>query len=205
MKRTFLLFLIILFYMAKVAYSQEIKPGVVITKDNLKKYLPELKEILPLGPLEHFKDGVKEGQITIPIVKKRIYSPPPGYARATAKNEGGLRVAKDNTLTGHWHGGLPFPRPETGQELAWNVYRRRECMEEFQLKVNYLLFDKNHQLERSFKNYFFKKCYVGRTDILPSPEISGNNGLLNWKEVFLVVEPLDVKGFSMIRIHYEDL
>ncbi|MDY6862561.1 MAG: DUF1329 domain-containing protein [Thermodesulfobacteriota bacterium] len=205
--KKFLIVILNLTFIPGFLYSQDIKPGIVITKKNYANYLKSMKELLPRGSFIWLSNGLKEGWTTIPVVEKKIYPPPKGFAEATAKNTGKFKVGKDNKLTGikSWQAGLPFPNPKSGAELAWNVYRRRECAEEFECKSTFCLLNKDGKLERSFRNFFIKKAYVGRTDIFPIPEITGNNGNISWKEAMLVFEPFDVRGFSQIRIHYEDL
>jgi len=46
---------------------------------------------------------------------------------------------------------------------------------------------------------------MGRTFFPPTPEIPGNNGEIIWKEAMFVFDPFDIKGFTQIRIHYEDI
>src|SRR3990172_8022843 len=50
-------------------YEGPIKPGVVITKENWEKYLPELQKLLPPSKLKWYGMGVREGLVTMPIVK----------------------------------------------------------------------------------------------------------------------------------------
>ncbi|MDY6863738.1 MAG: DUF1329 domain-containing protein [Thermodesulfobacteriota bacterium] len=207
------LFVVIIFSICLngIISAQEtlVKPGVVITKGNYKKYISELKSLLPPGPYSHIIDNsVKHGWMTIPVIEKKKYNMPKGFAKATAKNKGKFKVGKGNKIIGKepWTGGLPFPEPETGPELGWNVVRRRECnREDFQIYFKWLLITKAGITERTFENYFFAKSYTGRTDKKPIPEIIGNNGEIFWKEAMVVINPFDVKGFSMLRIHYEDL
>src|SRR3972149_6610767 len=50
-------------------YEGPIKPGIVITKENWDKYLPELQKLLPPSKIKWYGMGVKEGLVTMPIVK----------------------------------------------------------------------------------------------------------------------------------------
>ena len=50
-------------------YEGPIKPGVVITKENFDAYLPELQKLLPPSKIKWLSMGVKEGLVTMPIVK----------------------------------------------------------------------------------------------------------------------------------------
>ncbi|MDY6862426.1 MAG: DUF1329 domain-containing protein [Thermodesulfobacteriota bacterium] len=206
MKKFIILFFFILVFNSNFLFADDfnIKPGVVIKKKNYKNYRDELKKLLPTGTFSLVDVNLEKGWVTVPVIEKRTYLPPRGFAAATAKNRGRLKVGKDNTMIGNWQGGAPFPDPKTGAELGWNVYRRRECAEEFKVDFTWRFFDKFIDQERSFKNFFHKKNYIGRTDIDPIPVIPGKEDVY-WKESMLVTAPFDVKGFSMIRVHYEDI
>ncbi|MDY6861810.1 MAG: DUF1329 domain-containing protein [Thermodesulfobacteriota bacterium] len=140
-----------------LAQEYKIKPGVIITKENYGKYLPELKELLPAGTFSVFINGVKNGWITIPVVKRRKYQVPPGWGNFTSKNSGKFKVAKDNKLIGEWKSGLPFPYPETGAELAMNIYRRREVGEEFKTWVRWYLKKKTGPQKEVLRTISIKK------------------------------------------------
>ena len=87
-------------------YTGPIKPGVVITKANWDTYLPELKELLPQSKLKYMSMGVKEGLVTMPIVKTTYSHPTKGQMEATRKYAGTARVGADNQLT-NWVAGFP--------------------------------------------------------------------------------------------------
>ena len=64
--------------------QQKIKPGVVITKDNYRKYLDELNQLSIPSYREHVIDGVKKG-----------------YMKATENNLNNRRIGpKINSLDG---------------------------------------------------------------------------------------------------------
>ncbi|MDY6862427.1 MAG: DUF1329 domain-containing protein [Thermodesulfobacteriota bacterium] len=205
-RRYIILFFIVLIFNPNILCGEDfnIKPGVVIKKENYTNYRNELQKLLPAGTFSLVDLNLEKGWVTIPVIEKKTYLPPRGFAAATAKNRGRLKVGKDNKIIGNWQGGAPFPEPKTGSELGWDVYRRRECGEEFKVYFEWKFFDKFTDKERYFKNMFHKKNYVGRTDIEPMPSIFGKEEIY-WKESLLVTDPFDVKGFSQIRVHYEDI
>ncbi|MDY6863825.1 MAG: outer membrane lipoprotein-sorting protein [Thermodesulfobacteriota bacterium] len=189
------------------AQEYKIKPGVVITKENYENYLPELKLSLPHAVFHRYVNGLKNGWITMPIVKKEY--PPLNffYLEASKQNKGKFKVAENNKLKGNesWRTGAPFPNPETGDELAWNIYRRSGYLDDLTFYADFLLYDKKANIERSLKWVLRKKMWVGRLEFPPVPEFPGNNGVLNSKECIVILEPFDVKGFCMLRIRYEDI
>src|SRR3990170_3280927 len=93
-------------------YTGPIKPGIVITKENFDTYLPELQKLLPPSQLKWLGMGVKEGLITMPIVKTtfpRVFTK--GQMEATRKYAGAVRVRADNRLL-NFVAGIPFPEPK---------------------------------------------------------------------------------------------
>src|SRR3972149_10593324 len=73
-------------------YEGPIKPGVIITKENWDKYLPELQKLLPPSKLKWYGMGVREGLVTMPIVKTTYIPQTKGQLAATKKNAGTARV-----------------------------------------------------------------------------------------------------------------
>ncbi|MDY6862393.1 MAG: DUF1329 domain-containing protein, partial [Thermodesulfobacteriota bacterium] len=188
----------------KKEIKNKIRHGKVITKENFKIYEKELKKLLPSSHFLSYENAVKNGWITIPVIKKQKYYPPKGFIDATYKNKGKCKIVPVNQLIG-WEAGLPFPDPKNSTELGWNTYRRRQMAEDLEIFFSFFLFNKGIELERTFKIRLWKKFWVGRTDIPPMPELPDNKGVLNSKESIVVSSPYDVKGFSFVRIRYEDI
>lgn len=205
MKKIIFLLIFLLYPFLISAQEYKIKPGVILTKENYEKYLPELKGLLIPGYLIDVTNALKNGWITLPIVEKKEYPPVKTFLKATLNNAGKLKVDSKNRVIGNWKAGLPFPVPKTGAELAWNVYRRHEHTDNMSFYADFLLFNKKNTVEREFKWHLYMRHWVGRTFIPPIPEEPGNNGIINLKESLAIVEPFDVKGFSQIRIRYEDI
>ena len=60
--------LFILLLLPVILFAEEIKPGVVITKDNYERYLPELESLLPESRLHWFLElGLKKGLLRYPL------------------------------------------------------------------------------------------------------------------------------------------
>lgn len=191
------------------AQEYTIKPGVSITKDNYEKYIPELKRLLPRGTFPLQINGLKNGWITMPIVKEESRPLNTPYVEASRKNDGKFKVGSRNRLIQlrkeRWTSGAPFPYPKTAAELAWNCYRRCGGADDYGFPANYLFYSKDCKLEREFTWYCRGKRWIGRWAFPPIPEYPGNNGVINLKESILILKPYDVRGFSLIRIRYEDL
>ncbi|MDY6862975.1 MAG: DUF1329 domain-containing protein [Thermodesulfobacteriota bacterium] len=206
MKRVFFAVLLLIYIPCLIrAQEYKIKPGIVITKENYKNYLPELKKLLPLATFPVHLNGLKNGWITIPIVDMKYPVFNPEYLEAGKKNVGKLKVGPKNKIIGDWISGPPFPNPKTGAELAWDMYRRGQYLDDISMKSPFLLFDKNAKEERRLFWYLRKKLWTGRLIFPPMPEFSGNNQVFNSKESIVILNPYDIRGFCMLRIRYEDI
>ncbi|MDY6863440.1 MAG: DUF1329 domain-containing protein [Thermodesulfobacteriota bacterium] len=204
--RTVFIFCISLCFIYSAQGIEKVKPGVEIKKENYKEFQADFKNLLPESTFKHYSNAVENGWLTIKVVKKKTYRGPEGWIKQTEENRGKFKVAEDNRLLGpKWKGGIPFPEPKNGQEIGWNAYRRYQCGRDFKNYSEFNLYAKTGKKERSFKNWFFKLFYLGRTENPPIPEVPGNNGELTWKESMLIMDPYDVKGFAMIRTHFEDI
>ena len=118
------------------AQEHDIKPGIIITRDNLDKYLPDLKKFLLPNSFPILTGALEKGWIkNMPIVEKCELRPHPLFEKWTAKNEGKCRIEKGNKLVG-WKAGLPFPYPRKGVEVATNIERCHEVLTNFILVLD---------------------------------------------------------------------
>ncbi len=186
-----------------MGFAKEIKPGITITKDNYVEYLPELKKLLDPGTFYDIQRPLKNGIITIPVVETKEYPQVQPYHEYTMKYAGKSSVGKNNELIG-WEAGLPFPEPKSGAELAWNLDRRVVAIDQSSFKGDFFLFDKG-KAERKVRWHYWNFYFTGRTATTPIPEIPGNNGEVRKKESFTMLQPFDIRGFSLIRTRYEDV
>ena len=189
-------------------YEGPIKPGVVITKENWDKYLPELQKLLPTSKVKWMGMGVKEGLVTMPIVKTtfpRVVTK--GQMEATKKYAGTARVAANNDLL-NWTAGVPFPEPKNAQEVAWDLYpliARSGAHDELLFYSKFILF-KGSKYEKQFTWDLFDRKYRGRTDIAPLGDLPDfkDRGIA-FKESIVIFEPNEVKGFIQLRVRYWEM
>lgn len=191
---------IIFLLISTAVFAQEIKPGIIITKDNYRDFIPELQRMLDPGNYVDIVAALEKGIITIPVIQTQDYPQHTLLNEVTKKYEGTCRIGPDNELIG-WKAGLPFPDPKNGAELIWNLDRRECVANQCSFWSNFLLSD-GWELERSFKWHYWNLYYTGRF-IDPIPEIPGNNGRIRMKESFVITRPFDVKGFCYVRTRYE--
>ena len=186
------------------AEALKIEPGIVINKQNCESYLPELKTLLWPGAFHTIINGVKNGWISLPVVEKGKLKAPENFIKWTLKNKDKCRVISGNKCVG-WKAGLPFTDPKNGAELAINMEKVHQACEQYYIIFDYLLYDKNSNLERSFALFLYGRYWMGRTQMPPVPEEPGNNGLIRLKESIVVFRPFDVKGFIQLRVRYDDV
>ena len=188
-------------------YEGPLKPGVVITKENWDKYLPELQKLFTQSQFKLYSMGVMKGLVTIPIVKTTYNPLPKGLLEATRKHAGTARVGVDNQLL-NWTAGIPFPEPKNALELAWNCYPELPSSRAHDDDTFYSwfgLFD-GVKFEKHFTWDIFKRKYRGRTDIPPLGDMPDfiERGV-NSKEAIIIHEPNEVKGFIQLRTRFWDI
>ncbi len=189
-------------------YTGPIKPGVVITKANWEHYLPELQKLLPPTKVQYYGVGVREGLVTMPIVKSTLPKViTNGLWEATQKYAGAARVGAKNELL-NWTAGYPFPEPKDTLELIWDCYTEisRTSSHDDLLFHSWFGQFSGSKYEKHFVWDLFKRKYRGRTDILPlgdMPDFTEKG--ISSKESIVISEPNEVKGFIQLRTRYWDV
>jgi len=151
--------------------------------------------------------GVKEGLVTMPIVKTTYHPLTKGQLAATMKYAGTARIGTGNQLLG-WVAGVPFPEPKNALELAWTTYptiARSDSHDELQFHCWFGLFQ-GTKYQKHYVWDLFNKKYRARVDIPPlgdMPEFA-ESGLI-CKESMMILEPNEVKGFIQLRHRYWDI
>ncbi len=181
-------------------FAKEIKPGVIITKDNYQEYLPELKKLVPAPILKIYLEEVKKGIKTIPVVEDKKWLPRKGFKEWTKKLEGTCKIGPHGELL-NYVAGAPFPEPKSGIELAWDI-QHTLWYEQATFDYNYDLYDKHKEYERGIGSYIGVLKFIGRTANPPMPEIKPNPDKIWLKIWTYITYPFDAKGFVMVRTRY---
>ncbi len=188
-------------------YEGPIKPGVVITKENWDRYLPELQKLLPPSKIKWYGMGVREGLVTMPVVKTTYWPLTKGQMEATKKYAGTARVGANNDLL-NWTAGVPFPEPKNALEIIWNCYptiSRGGAHDDYQ-QHSWLNLFTGTEYEKRFLWDLFRRKYRGRTDVPPLGDMSDFTGRgISYRESLVIKEPNEVKGFVNLRIRYWDI
>ena len=201
---TVFLMCLVFWFIPVILFAQEIKPGIVITEKNYERYLPALKEVMDPGSYLVVVPYLRKGLITMPIIETEEYPQSWPFHKYTMKYEGTCKVGPRNDLIG-WKAGMPFPHAKTGAEVAWNLDRRQGVIDCAYFYSDFNLVNINLVRERKMKWDYWNLYYNGRVQVPPIHEFPGNNGLIRMKESFIILEPFDLRGFSCVRIRYEDI
>ena len=196
---------------AKDTKAPSIKPGLVITPENVAKYEKELRELFPYGfdwEVDRMMGkGVYAGYNFSPL--EMVIVPTThawndrGYLEATKKYSSTCKIGANDALEG-WVAGLPFPKPKNALEIVHN-YDRLTIMGDNlnSMPLQFGLYGKDGQRERVEKIELHWNNYVGRMKVPPFPTIPGFEDIYE-KGSIVALFPYDLKGFAAVRTRYAD-
>jgi len=197
----------------KTELPAELKPGLVITKDNKADY-PWLKDYLPKEIYDALDSSWGAiGKIT--IVPTNTYYMHDGYYEGSKKivddnikiisNDKGELVYEDGRyalLEGPATTAIPFLNPKNGIELNWDYVAHSTNSDTLSFSpVELNACSPDSQLERSYKADLFWWHYHNRTNVAPMGEIDDKDEFIEGGSVFFL-EPNDVRGFAGVRQRY---
>lgn len=197
----------------KADLPDELKPGLVINKDNMADY-PWLKKYLPQAIFAQLssKDWFNWGEIT--IVPTNSYYMPRGVLEATreAIQQGKTfkATAEGNLLTDTGEhalatqGALPFIHPSNGLELNWQFVAHGVSTDNLAFKpVTFDVCDSSNKIERQYQAHLWWKKFHGRRSIEPLGNVKGMEGVVEGGGVYFL-KPFDVRGLAAVRLRYAD-
>jgi hypothetical protein len=176
--------------------ATEVKKGKKVTKKNLAKY----KHLVPPSmQLLIEKYGLK--------MKLQPYSPmhpSEGYIEATNKHLGKPKikdVGKNYRKRGieNYVSGLPFPKPKTGLEVAWNYQYAYMGDDGDSLFTVYWISASTGVEHTELWRWAFIMRTLNRTDLDPKPAIQAfKDKNLQYTSITYAIEPYDKKGFGAL-------
>ncbi len=199
--------------MDKEEFPADLKPGLVITKENKADY-PWLEKYLTKEVYEAI--GGKWGYINkIKIVPSNTYYLHNGYLKNSQalKNENinikfdadGQMVYDDGTyalLSGPGASSIPFINPKNGLELNWNLVASSVAIETLEFNPVYLNSCTDEgKLDREYKANLWWWHFHNRTEIEPLGDIEGKEEMVEGGAIFFF-EPNDVRGLAGVRQRY---
>lgn len=184
---------------------ENIKPGLVITKDNADI----AKDVLDAEMLQHVKDGWVEitvGESTDFILNN-------AYIEATKNNVSKVTLPEEKgNLQGGYIAGRPFPEepqlddPRAGEKLAWNFqfgynWGDGAAVDPFYWRYRNM---NTNKVERELKFDFHFLNWAHRVNHEPLPEITPNPSEL-FRSIYVhVKEPYDVKNTQLLIHRYQN-
>ncbi len=189
--------------------APSIKPGLVITPQNVHTYEKELRELFPFGFDWEVDRLTGKGvfadynysPLEMVIVPTTHAWNDRAYLEATKKYARNCRLDENGILQG-WVAGIPFPQPVTALEIVHN-YDRLTIMGDNlnSMPLSFGLYGKTGKRERVEKLELHWRNYIGRIKIDPLPVIPGFGDIYE-KGSIVALYPYDLRGFAAVRTRY---
>ncbi len=188
-----------------------IKPGLVITPDNVHKYEKQLRQLFPFG-FDWEVDRITGSGIfadyscsplEMVIVPTTHAWNDRAYLEATKKYSSMCYLDQNNILCG-WVAGIPFPKPDSAVQIIHN-YDRLTIMGDNlnSMPMSIGLYGREGVRERVEKIELHWRNYSGRIKISPTPVIPGFKGIYEKGSIFGLY-PYDLKGYTAVRTRFAD-
>ena len=179
----------------------KVKIGDLIDKNNVDL----VKDYIGLGSYECIKKGM--------VMKMGNQLPPdqlhPKYfTEATERNVGKAVMDEYGTVYYEkmgtlWPGGLPFPEPKNGTEVAANVKFGQVWDDLYHNPVIVLLIDSEGKVYKtSVMEHRYTKC-VSRLKVPPLGAVRGFEDMA-WKRVIAMLHPFEIKGLGQYAVRFYD-
>lgn len=181
----------------KVAPS--VTPGAVITSANYKSF-DGLDTLLPPHLYARLEPGAWDPIKEIRVGETDHFFPTREYIEGTKANR--------YTATGYtirdWKGGLPFPKPKSGDEVLIN-YLYRYWVDDLTFRFKWHLVGSSDNLERTIAGRIYGMRLNGRTLTDPKPQYSAAEADVLEKIGTLIESPKDVRGLALSRTRHVDM
>src|SRR3989442_8371986 len=183
-------------------WAADVKPGDVITKDNMATYA-EL-----ISPTVRFllEQGLKI-QVADPVYKKIEW--PKAYKEATEKYSGQVKISANGGEIYNYVAGMPFPNVDVNDPLAgfkamWNMEHKPIYIDNIGTEWVAELVNNKGAVERTFGSSFWRRMmWTGRMFTDPKPVIPHNPAIRfteQWGPLFI---PSDLKGAGVLNFRYQ--
>ncbi|MDP8254340.1 MAG: DUF1329 domain-containing protein [Candidatus Alcyoniella australis] len=186
-----------------VCFSADlIKPGVsTVSKANMD----QVKDMLTQG----VQVLVNNYDLKFRVIDYRPEAPSDGYIDATNKGLGMTKLgdpnapARQRALSGYT-GGLPFPNPQTGVEVAWNYhynYSGDDADNEF--GVYWVSAKRGVERSEQWRWLYIVKS-LNRSDIDPPYFEDMKKANIQYHSMTICRKPLDKKGFTALYHRFDE-
>jgi hypothetical protein len=184
----------------------EVKPGDVITAQNLS----DARDMISPG----VKWCVRHGMAIHVVAPQKIDLPQP-YLEATEKYAAQVRLAPDGLKLQNYVAGFPFPQiddndPQAALKIMWNYEYKPfitddEDARNFDADTGTINGTDPMSIERHFLVDHIRTLYYnGRIFVDPKPELNSEDNVRYKSSLHPVLEPFDLKGVGSLTIRYID-
>jgi hypothetical protein len=184
----------------------EVKPGDVITKDNVA----DAGDMISPG----VQWCVRHGMAIHVVAPQKIDLPKP-YLDATEKYSSQVRLGPDGLTLQHYVAGFPFPKidpndPKAALKIMWNYEYKPfvtddEDARNFDADTGPINDNDPMGIERHFLVDNLRLLdYNGRTVIDPKPVLPNSDGVRYKSALYPILAPFDLKGVGSLSIRYID-
>lgn len=219
----------VLFIMGAIASAQSTwKPGTPLTSENWGKmvgFAPDLTTLkVPAGTVikdsnvdkfaavipENIQYLIKKYKMKLWVKEYQPMHPSTGYIEATNKYAGQPQLidtgndVRKKGIKGYT-GGLPFPNPATGLEVAWNYqYSYNGDDGDLYYAVYWISAESGVQHFEEWRWYYIMRT-THRTDLAPIPAIQKFvEKKLQYTSITYCLSPYDKKGFGALYSRSEE-
>jgi hypothetical protein len=203
--------------------SADVKPGLVITADNVDS-IPGLDKLLTPQHIDQIKSKDWYGFKKVRVVPTSHYYLNAGKLKGFIEEKGeflldpetgGLKIKNCTTCKpgetvaedwGQKSVKIPFtPIPKTGLELIWAYALHNVASDDLYFKpIEFILCDKNNNVERTYSAHLWWKNFWGRGSWDPMPSLPSARSDQYQGGAIFFTHPLDVKGLCGARIRHFD-
>lgn len=190
------------------AHAAELKPGDVISKENLQQVLSDTFEGHKVESLltDRMRWLVEEQGLKINLKASEPVQLGRDYLEATEANKGKAVYNPDTRLVEGWVAGMPFPDvdesdPHLAEKLMWNYYYGQpgKNIQDFR-NFLYLFINDKVGLERRQQWAFLRYFMKGR---LGTGEATEGDGSILTKTLLYATYPNDIRGLGLFTIRYD--
>ena len=194
--------------LAKVRAWEKTWAGKRIDRTNID----QIKEFVPQPIYDVIVEKEKWGDFDFwfKVVPYKTYEPTPGQIKATAKYSPTSKFASEayDALLVNYEdiAGVPFPKPKTGQEIAWNFnsWSRGDTVYK---KGGGFTVNAKSTMERYTGQFYWRTFYANRVDLGPLPKLppKKNPRGIRRANVMRMTAPTSMTDFATFYVKYIDM
>jgi hypothetical protein len=162
----------------------------------------KVKEFVPQSLYQLMQGTETWGESWFEIVPYREIKPSKGELKFTSKHAGTCSIGPNQELLNHICG-IPFPKPKTGLEIAYNFDNLNQGDNAHSFQNIYMIDGKNrYDRKMGFESHLL--YFSGRREIPPAPEIIPNERRFFRVAHGAYYEPASMKGSRSLMIKFID-